>query len=138
MKSLVLRLPAALLKAHRIALRLVAGPLRAPFKRCYGALAWGWATYLTWRERGAAAYARGSLIGRDLLPGLSDIDVAVVLHADPDAPGRAAARVRERWTRARRLSALVDALFNYPLILERDELAEVADESILTLGLDGD
>lgn len=100
-------------------------------------LALVWVAYLARGERGAAAYVRGSLAARDALPGLSDVDVAVVLQADPGGPGLAAARATARWLRVRRAFALTDVLLDYPLILEHDELRETVDSSALTFGLDG-
>jgi hypothetical protein len=100
-------------------------------------LAWAWAAYLTRGEQDATAYARASLGGEDVLPGLSDVDVAIVLQADPEGPGLAAARATARWSRARRATPITDLMFDYPLILEADELTEAAGSSTLTFGLDG-
>ena len=123
-----------ILAVHRIAAchRHVA---RRRWARAYQAAARAWAAYLLRGEHDGTAYARGSLGGEDLLPGLSDVDVAIVLRRDPVAQGVGAARVRARWQRLRRAFRLTDLLLDYPLILEREELAEAASSSAFTFGL---
>jgi hypothetical protein len=92
-----------------------------------------WAGYLARGERGASTYLRGSISADDALPGLSDVDVAVVLEEDPAGPGVARLRARRRWMRARRIFPLVDLLLDYPVILERGQLTEVLSASVFTL-----
>jgi hypothetical protein len=92
--------------------------------------------YLTWGERGASVYTRGGA-DEDFLPGLSDIDLALVLAGDPAAPGAARARVVRRWERLRRLPA-TELVVDWPRIYEHTELRDLAGASSLTYGLDAD
>ena len=121
-----------ILAVHRVLLRLAGTRLGRGWTLGYRAAAWAWAVYLLWGERGGGAYARGSLGGEDLLPGLSDIDLAIVLRGDAGSPGRAAARVRARWLRLRDVFRLTDLLFDYPMVFERDELAGAVGTSTFT------
>ena len=98
----------------------------------YRVAARGWGAYLARGEPGASAYVRGSLGADAALPGLSDIDVAVVLAEDPDGPGIARLRARERWMRARALPA-TDLLLDFPIILEQRQLHDVFSSSALTV-----
>ena len=125
----------AILAAHRVLLRIAGTRFATVWALAYRAAAWAWAAYLVRGEHGATAYVRGSLGSEDALPGLSDVDVAIVLRGDPGRPGRAAARARDRWGRLRRAFRLTDLLLDYPLIFERDELKETVDSSILTFRL---
>lgn len=95
-------------------------------------MARAWAAYLARRERDASAYVRGSIAAGDVLPGLSDVDVALVLAEDEAGPGRARERVAARWTRLRRAFRLTDLLLDYPLMLEEPELREVVSSSAPT------
>jgi hypothetical protein len=76
---------------------------------------------------------RGSLGADAALPGVSDVDVAVVLDEDPSGPGIARLRVRERWMRLRRRLPLIDLLLDFPMVLERGQLPEVLSTSTFTL-----
>ncbi len=123
-----------ILVVHKVLLRIAGTRLGGLWTVGYAAAARAWAGYLLWGERGGTAYARGSLGGSDLLPGLSDIDLAIVLRGDAGDPGRAATRVRARWLRLRRLVRLSDLLLDYPMIFERAELAEAVDSSTFSYG----
>ena len=103
----------------------------------YRLLAWAWASYLIAGERDAAGYVRGSLSGDDVLPGLSDIDVVVVLSDDPAGARAAAVRASGRWTRLRTRFRLTDMLLDYPMVFEHHELVEVVNSSTFTFGLYG-
>jgi hypothetical protein len=91
---------------------------------------------LTWRERGASAYVRGELGGRDFVPGLSDVDLTIVLAQDPGGPCVAARRVRQRWDRLRRALPCTELLVDLPCIYEDAELGDLAGSSALNYGLD--
>lgn len=89
---------------------------------------------LTWRERGAAAYYRPA--GVDFVPGLSDVDLIVVLAGDRERPGAAARRVRRRARELREHSLhrrfpIVDD----PRVYEAAELRDVLGSCALTYGL---
>jgi hypothetical protein len=99
----------------------------------YRLAARAWAAYLAYGERGASAYVRGSVGGDDALPGLSDVDVAVVLDEDPRGPNIARLRTRDRWMRLRRAFRLTDLLLDYPLILEQAQLHDVLAASTFTV-----
>ncbi len=72
-----------------------------------------------------------------MLPGLSDIDVAVVLSDDPAGSRAAAVRASLRWRRLRSRFRLTDLLLDYPMVFEQHELVDVVNSSTFTLGLDG-
>jgi hypothetical protein len=101
----------------------------------YRTAARAWSAFLTRGESDAAAYVRGSLGVGDTLPGLSDVDMAIVLAEDPAGPGLARERAAARWQRLRRALRLTDLLLDYPLICEDSELAEMSGSSALTYGL---
>jgi predicted nucleotidyltransferase len=121
---------------HRVLLRTARTPLARVWAPAYRVIARVWAAFLVRGERGAAAYARGSVGADDLVPGLSDIDVAVVLSPDRGGRGVARERVTGRWTRLLRAFRPTDLLLDYPLVYEEDELREVAGATALTYGLD--
>jgi hypothetical protein len=100
----------------------------------YRLAARAWAAYLAAGERDSAAYVRGGLGSADALPGLSDVDVALVLAEDRRGPGLARERAAARWLRLRRAFRLTDLLLDYPLIIEEPELHEAVGESALTYG----
>ena len=79
---------------------------------------------LTAGDRGSAAYARGGLARDDLLPGVSDIDLALVVGA-PE-------RARRRWGGlARALPGLALAV-DTPRVYHREELEELDRSSAFT------
>jgi len=88
-------------------------------------------------EQNASVYARAGTAGEDFVPGLSDIDLAIVLEPDAAGPGFAAERVRRRFTSiAQRLPA-VRFLFDAPCVYDEAELRELAGSSYATFGLAG-
>jgi len=91
-----------------------------------------WVAYLARAEPEASAYLRGSIAAGDVLPGLSDVDAALVLPEGPAGPGAARRRAGARWMRLRRAFRLTDLLLDYPLILEEPELREVVNSSAPT------
>lgn len=103
----------------------------------YWAIARLGTAYLARGERGAASYARGSFPGDDFLPGLSDVDLALVVPHDPARPGAGHALARERWQRLRRAVPLTGIVLDYPRIYDDAELRDLAGASALTYGLDG-
>jgi predicted nucleotidyltransferase len=117
---------------HRALLRAARPPFDRVWALAYRLVARVWAAYLAGRERDAGAYARGSIGAGDVLPGLSDVDVALVLAEDPRGPGVARERVAARWMRLRRRFRVTDLLLDYPVALEEPELREVVGSSALT------
>ena len=84
-------------------------------------------------HRGASVYVRGGFA--DLTPGLSDVDLAIVVPGDPAAPGAARARIERRWERLIGALPAVGALVDWPRIHETPELARLAGASAFTYGL---
>ena len=118
---------------QRLALRSARTPLARAWSPPYRAVRSLAVLSITGGRRDAAAYARASMGGRDFLPGLSDIDVAVVLPPDPAGAGVARARAQRGWQRASRvLGRFVDR----PRIYEEPDLEGIAGRSALTYGLE--
>lgn len=118
-------------------LRTAGSPLERVWVTMYWLVARAGAGYLTWGERGAAAYARGGLGAGDLLPGLSDIDLSLVLAEDPVGRGLARRRAERRWRRLLRIVPWAKLLLDEPRIYEDRDLGELIGVSVLTGGLDG-
>ena len=95
-------------------------PLSWAWRGVYEAAARAVAGYLV-LGTGAAAHVRGSLALGKTLPGVSDIDLIVVLPSErPELPER---RVRRRWRRLHAaLPRALRPLFEQPRIVHRDEL----------------
>jgi hypothetical protein len=97
--------------AHRAAIRLVA-------------------RYVLRGQPGSAVYLKGGFgFGRPVY-GLSDIDMIVVVPADPGRPGTSRAGVRARFSRLCRVFPPLSALFEF-WVYERPELERVLDASYL-------
>ncbi len=96
------------------------------------AVASGAFAFLMRSEPGASVYERGGS-AEDFLPGLSDIDLALVVPGDPGAPGAARDRVARRWQRLSRIAAL-RLVLDWPRIYEESELSAVAGESVVSFG----
>jgi hypothetical protein len=89
---------------------------------------------LLWRELRATAYME--LEGPDFLPGLSDVDLVVVLRDGRRAPDEAALRIRKRAGRMRGRKLLQQ----FPIIddlrvYEESQLRDLVGASALTYGL---
>ena len=91
--------------------------------------------YLTRGEDEPSTYVRGSFETDDFLPGLSDLDLAIVVSPDPTGAGIARERMSERWQRLRR-SSLLDLVLNYPRLHEQRDLVDLQGATALTFGLD--
>jgi hypothetical protein len=121
------RLPGlALRRAQRLVLATARTPLRHVWALAYRAVAHAVGLFLTRGEPSATVYTRASLGGREFLPGLSDVDLAIVLATDAQAD-----RVRGRWKRHERVLS-VAGLVDLPLIYGQAELAALAGRSALT------
>ncbi len=120
-------------RGQRFVIRTSEGPLRHVWRAAYAGLARGWALWLRGGDRRATAFVRRSVGARAVRYGVSDIDLAVVVPADPGRPGRARERVLSRHDRLlRALPSPGTALLDRPMVLESDELAGVARMSSLT------
>jgi hypothetical protein len=87
---------------------------------------------LTWGERGVSAYSSGRLISADFTPGLSDVDLVIVLKDGSESRDVAPDRVRRRWQRLRRLFPMIDM----PRIYNAADLRELVGSSMPMYGLD--
>jgi hypothetical protein len=117
-------------------LRTARTPLRRVWRLAYRAAVWLAVAYLTAGRRRASAYARGSVGGEDFLPGLSDIDVAIVVAPHRAGEGIARDRTAERWERLRRVVPAFARLLDYPRIYEEGDLPGLMGRSAPTYGLD--
>jgi hypothetical protein len=122
---------------QRVMLRSDRGPMRSLWRLAYAITARCYLAYVRRGEPASAAFVYGSLAwGDELLPGVSDIDVVVVVAPDPAARGVARERVRRRCGRVRRaLPVLGDILFGWPTVYEQADLADAVAASTLTYRL---
>ena len=121
---------------RRFALRTGRGPLRPAWSLLYRLALRGYVLFLTRGAQDVSAYAAGSLGSGQPAYGLSDIDVAVVLGADPHRAGIVRDRVRQRWgLLQRRAPLLAAALLDRPFVVEEDHLQQAQGASVLTYGL---
>lgn len=123
------------LALQRLVLRTSHTPLRAVWALAYRVAAWCATTCLAWGERGASLYSRTNVESPDFTPGLSDVDLKIVLASGPDGAHRCAA-ARRRFERLLRLLPWIGLIVDYPCIYEADEVDELAAASALTVGLD--
>lgn len=121
---------------QRLALLSAQGPFVRLWEGTYGLLARAVAIQLTRGERYTAVYTRAGLAGGDLLPGVSDLDLVVVLPPDPAGRGTAAERVRRRYFALVRRIPVSARLVDVPCVYDDHELREVAGASYATCGLD--
>ena len=110
-------------------------PFQAVWLAVYAGVARAGAAYLTRGERGASTYARAGFGTDDFLPGLSDVDLAIVLASDAARPGAASARARRRWARLDRRLPVARLLLDWPRIYEEEELRDLAGDTVFTYGL---
>jgi hypothetical protein len=115
------------LGAQRLVLGSSRTPLRHVWSLAYRVLARGVIAVLIRGEPGAAVYARGSFGGSEFVPGLSDVDLAIIV-AGKDA----AERVRRRWVRLARALPPVGLVVDIPRVYAQDALRELAGTSTLT------
>ena len=121
---------------QRFVLRTGRTRLRGLWAAAYRALARGATAYVTLGEADASTYVRGGVAAGDILPGLSDVDTAVVLP-DGHAPRETAdARVCRRWRRLSRMLPFVELLVERPVVYDEGSLRELAGASALTYGFD--
>ncbi len=123
------------LAVQRFVLRTRRTRLRAVWLLAYRVTAWLAAGCLALGERGASLYSRTNLGSPDFIPGLSDIDLTIVLAPGPDVAQRRAA-ARRRFEKLSRLLPWIGLIVDHPCIYEGDELDELSGESAFTLGLD--
>jgi hypothetical protein len=121
--------------AHRLALRSHRPPLVGAWARLSRLVARAAGALVTRGEPDASVYARGGIGRGDFVPGLSDIDVVVVVANDPAGAGRASERVRRAWHRAARRAPGLARAFGEPRVVDDAELADLVATSAFTYGL---
>ena len=121
---------------QRLVVRFGRHGARPTWARAYAALARIAAWCIARGEKDTAVFLRGGGDEDDFLPGLTDLDLALVPARDPVAPGAAAARLRGRWERLRRAFPPATLVVDWPHIHEDAELAALCGQSALTFGLD--
>jgi hypothetical protein len=102
----------------------------------YRGLARAAAAYLRWGRRAAAVYVTRGVAAKDILPAVSDLDMAVVVPDDSRGTLAEHDRIRRRWARVTRVLPLVRPLLHDIAAYEQDELRAAFSSSILTYGLD--
>jgi hypothetical protein len=122
---------AVALAAQRAALRSNRGALQWLWRLTYGLLARAATSYLRLARRGTAAYLRGSLATRDPVYGPADIDLTMVVPAQPGRPGVARARTHARWQALVSRLPLLESLVQVT-VYEPDELARATSMNALT------
>jgi hypothetical protein len=116
-------------------LRSSGGPLRHVWRVGYSVLTWAWAAWLRGRDRRATVYAARGVGARSLMYGISDIDLAVVIPADPRHRGRARRRVLARQDRlTRAVPGVARTVLDRPVVLEREDLREASAAPALLAG----
>ncbi len=111
-------------------------PLRGPARALYFVVARAAGVYLTWGERLPAVYVRAGLGTGELVPGRSDVDLAIVLAANGTKPGITSARVWRRWERMARVLPRTGRLLEEPRVYDELELRDVVGSSAMTYGLE--
>jgi hypothetical protein len=104
--------------------------------RGYSGIALASYRYLTGGRADAGCYVRGGLGTDDFVPGLSDVDLAIVLAEESTLPSRAAERARARWQRLRAAAPAIDLVVDWPRIYDQAELRSLVGTSAFTYGLD--
>lgn len=123
--------------AHRVILRTGDGPLRPFWRFAHEALARAVGRYLCAGTPDASVYVRAGLAAGDPVYGLSDIDLGIIVPADPAGPDIARARVRRRWRAlGRRLPRFSRAVLELPEVYEVPELGGLAFDTAFTHGLE--
>jgi predicted nucleotidyltransferase len=102
----------------------------------YRGLARAAAAYLRWRRPAAAVYVTRGVAAGDILPAVSDLDMAVVVPDDSRGTLAEHDRIRRRWARVTRVLPLVRPLFHDIAAYEQEELRAAFSSSILTYGLE--
>lgn len=118
----------AVLLVHRLLLQARGRRARRLVELAHLGAARAAGRYLTGGEPGGT-YLRGGLGGPDFVPGLSDVDLAVVLADEP-----AARRARSRWLRLRRALPPVELLVDWPRVYSAAELRGLAGATTYTYG----
>ncbi len=95
------------------------------------------AAYLRGRRPAAAVYVARGVAAGDVLPGISDLDMAVVVPDDPAGGLAEHDRIKRRWQRLTGRVPFGSRLLPDVVVYEDAELRACAAASILTYGLSG-
>ncbi len=128
--------PSAVLAVQRLVLRLRGPRLRRLAAHAYRGVARATSAYLTSGARDVSAYIRGGLGSEDFVPGLSDVDLAIVFGGDPRRAREAAERARSRWQRLRTTLPAAQLLLDWPRIYDEAELRNLSGASAFTFRLE--
>src|SRR5205085_12448742 len=88
------------------------------------------------RRADASVYLRSGSSSGDVVPGISDIDLAIVVDGGVAGPDLAAATIRRRWHSLARWAPPLGRLIELPMVYEVGDLAELIGPSYATWGLD--
>jgi len=116
---------------QRFILRTSRGPLRPLWAATHELLMRCAGAYLSWGDRDAATYTRGSFGFGEPLHGISDLDMAVVVAGEPGRPGRARERAERRWDRLCRVLPAVKKVIDMA-VYESPDLEVAAAAPTLT------
>jgi hypothetical protein len=122
--------------AQGVVLRTSLGPLRTVWLGAFERVIAFLSREVTAGESDASAYVRGGFGAGDVLPGLSDIDMVVVVAEDPAGPRRAHDRIRARYDRLRARLPLAGRILGHFFVFEARVLGRAAGANALTFGLD--
>ena len=118
---------------QRFVITTSGGSLRPFWMAAYRGVAGLVARGVAGLEAGAGVYARSGTAGPDVVPGLSDIDLAVVLPVT-STPATNRERVHRRFAALGRVP-VIGRLVEIPCVYEESELRDLADASYATFGL---
>ncbi len=121
---------------QRVAVRTGHGRRLHLWSPAYRLATRAFAALLTRGEAGACTYARAGTGTSDLVPGVSDIDLVVVLPPDPAGEDIAAGRVRRRYERLITLLPPLRRVLDNPCVYDDAQLRDLAGASYTTYGLD--
>jgi predicted nucleotidyltransferase len=122
--------------AQRLVLRTARGPLRPVWLGAFERLIRLVSREVTAGEPDVSVYVRGGFGTGDVVPGLSDVDLVVVVAEDPAGPRVAHDRVRARYDRLRARVPLAGRIVGHFFVFEERDLAAAAGTTALTVGLD--
>lgn len=116
---------------QRVMLRTERGPLRPVWAAAYELSARAVATYLRRDAPSSTFYVRGSMGERDVVYGLSDIDMIAVTPSEPGAPGTRRDTLRSRWHVLRRRVWPIGILMDVAVYEDEDALDALSSTTLL-------